>query len=378
MKQETGLDNCLKATRSRVGLSQQQLADAAGVTRQTISGIESGLYAPTATVALRLARALGCRMEELFWLEEYLPTVEAHPAASMEAGREHRVSLAQVGNRWVAHSLEDERAFRTEMVPADGSGAMEAGSSQISIKLLDDPENLLRTVVLAGCTPALSLWARSAERWYPGLRVHWIHANSTEGLNALARGEVHAAGIHLFDPETAEHNSPFVREALPGRPITLVNLGAWREGILVQPGNPKRIEGAAELARPRVTLINREPGAGSRFLLDSILRGAGILSANVRGYEKEVRTHQEVAREIASGEADAGVSTEAVANLYGLDFVPLREIRYDLAIPKEFLQQEPVRQLLTTLQHRWVRSQLRILGGFDTTLTGEIVAEIFT
>src|SRR5690554_6945123 len=44
------------------------------------------------------------------------------------------------------------------------------------------------TLVLAGCTPALSLWARAAERWQPSLRVHWTFANSEQALHALARG----------------------------------------------------------------------------------------------------------------------------------------------------------------------------------------------
>jgi DNA-binding XRE family transcriptional regulator len=59
------LHNNLKALRLRLGMNQQELASRAGVTRQTISGVESGLYMPSTLVALRLARALGCRVEDL-------------------------------------------------------------------------------------------------------------------------------------------------------------------------------------------------------------------------------------------------------------------------------------------------------------------------
>src|SRR5689334_20452581 len=117
---EPSLQNQLRAIRARLGISQQELARAAGVTRQTIGGIEAGQFAPTAAVALKLARALGCRMEEIFWLEGDLPTLEAHPAKGMPAGEGVRVSLAQIAGRWVAHPLTEERAFRSEMVPADG------------------------------------------------------------------------------------------------------------------------------------------------------------------------------------------------------------------------------------------------------------------
>ena len=76
---------------------------------------------------------------------------------------------------------------------------------------LEDVETLAHTVVVAGCTPALALWARSAERWHAGLRVHWRAANSTTALESLARGEIHVAGTHLYDPDSTEYNVPFVR-----------------------------------------------------------------------------------------------------------------------------------------------------------------------
>lgn len=375
MKHESGVNNCLKATRTRLGISQQQLAEAAGVTRQTISGIEAGLYAPSAVVALRLAKALGCRVEELFWLEDDRPLIEAVPStqpfASVPLKAPLRVALARVGERWVAHPLYGERGFRMEMIPADGITTWKGSTAPLAIQCLDDLESLARTVIIAGCAPALSLWARSAERWHPGLRVHWTHANSMEALHSLARGEVHAAGVHLCDPITGAHNVPFVRKVMGGRPTVLVNLGLWEEGLLVQPGNPKRLRHSSDLAQEGVRIINREVGAGSRLLLDTLLQENGIPPTAVQGYDREVHSHQEVARTIQAGEADAGVSTASVANVYGLGFIPLRQVQYDLALLEEYLHQEPVRQLLGTLHHRWVRTQLQVLGGYDTKMAGE-------
>lgn len=376
MKQDTGLQNSLKATRLRLGISQQQLAQASRVSRQTIGGIEAGLYAPSAAVALRLAKALGCRMEELFWLEEDLPTVEAAAAsAALAVETPLRVALAQVGGRWVAHPLLGEQAFRTEMIPADGTGVRQANGETMAVRLLDDPESLSRTAVVAGCTPVLSLWARSAERWHPGLRVLWTHANSMAALYSLARGEVHAAGLHLCDPATGEYNMPYVRQVLGDRPVTLVSLGVWEEGLIVAPANPRRIREAADLAREDVLLVNREEGAGARLLLESFLRQEGVAPEAVRGFAHEVHSHQDVARAVLSGQADVGVSTAAVASVYGLAFIPIRQVRYDLALLTEYMAQEPVRQLLGTLHHRWVRSQLQVLGGYDTARTGEVVEE---
>lgn len=373
---ENRLRNTLRQVRTRQGMSQQELAALAGVTRQTISGIESDLYAPSAAVAMRVARALGCRVEDLFWLEDDAAEVEAVAAAGMPAGQRLRLAVARVGARWVAYPLVGESAFRTELVPADGEGELPAGAGPLRVRLLDDPESLARTVVMAGCSPALSLWAQAAQRWNPGMRVHTLFANSMDGLYRLARGEVHAAGVHLYDPETGEHNAPFVRRVLGDRPVALINLGVWEEGLLVRAGNPLGLKTGADLAQPGVSVVNREEGAGSRMLLERVLQQAAVPCGAVCGFDRVRCSHVEVAQEVAAGRADAAVSTASVAAAYGLGFVPLQEVRYDMAVPLAYLEEAPVRQLFATLNHRRIRSQLEALGGYNTALTGEVVATL--
>ena len=374
MKETGELRNQLRAIRTRLGLSQQELALSAGVARQTIGGMENGDYAPSAAVALRLAKALDCRMEDLFWLEGESDAVEAVPVGAFPPGEPTRITLAKVGERWMAYPLRGAAAFRSEMIPADGIGTAHGESGTIAARLLEEPESLARAAVLAGCAPALSLWARSAEQWQPGLRVHWIHRNSTEALASLARGEVHGAGLHLFDAETGESNLPFARKALAGRPAVLVHLGVWDEGLVVAPGNPKRLLSASDLAQKGITLINREAGAGSRFLLDDELKAAGISGESVSGYLNCAGSHQAVAVAVAGGQADAGISAASVAAAYGLGFVPLRRVRYDVAFLEDYLEHEAVKQLLNALTRGRARSQLALLGGYDTTATGEIIA----
>lgn len=377
MKQVNEMHNNLLTVRKRLGFSQQELASAAGVTRQTISGIESLLYAPSTTIALRLARSLGCRVEDLFWLEDAQPSIAATLAGTAPGQSEMRVSLAQIDDRWIAHPLLGKDAFRYEAVPCDGIARWDAPTASLQVAPLDEIENLCKTVVLAGCTPALSLWARAAERWYPGLRVQWIFANSAQSLDYLQRGEVHAAGLHMYDKTTGECNVPFVKRNLPHEHIILMNLGIWEEGLLVAAGNPKRITDCADLARADVRIVNREAGAGCRALLEDRLLDAGIAPASVRGYDDIAPGHFPVAQAVAQGVADAGISISCVAAAYGLDFIALRQVRYDFAIPHRHLELDPMKQLLTSLDHHWVRSQLAVLGGYDTTHTGEVMAELF-
>jgi molybdate-binding protein/DNA-binding XRE family transcriptional regulator len=381
MKQDPDLCNNLKQTRIRLGMSQQDLANFAGVSRQTISGVEAGQYAPSTTVALRLAKALGCQVEDLFWLPQAMPEVEAVPTQTMPIGEPVRLSLAKIRGRWIAHPLVGTDAFRSEMIPADGSGELAPNASTMRVRLLDDLEKFHHTIVIAGCTPALSLWARAAERWHPQLRIHWTFDNSTTALHRLCQGEVHIAGMHLYDASTGEYNAPFVEAALAEAAFSdttavLINLGVWEEGLLVQPGNPLQVKGIQDLARSDVRLVNREVGAGSRDLLERSLQAAQIPLSQVQGFDHIVYGHLEVAQTVAEGFATVGVSTASVAAAFGLAFIPLHRSRYDLVTFKSYLEEPPIQQLLSTLGHQRVLAQLEALGGYDISQTGEMVAVV--
>ena len=60
----------IKAARAAKGMSQKDVADALGVTRQTINAIESGDYNPTIRLCIAICRLLGKTLDELFWEDE--------------------------------------------------------------------------------------------------------------------------------------------------------------------------------------------------------------------------------------------------------------------------------------------------------------------
>ncbi|OYE01846.1 substrate-binding domain-containing protein [Nostoc sp. 'Peltigera membranacea cyanobiont' 232] len=416
MKLDVNLCNNLKSIRTRLGMSQQELANIAGVTRQSIGGVELGQYAPSVAMSLRLAKALGCQVEDLFWFEEDLPEVEAILAGSVPKQQRSRVSLARVGDQWIAYPLVGNDAFRIEMIPADGETlaviypdakesvrveelpsisklplASEVASNErqsegeaqnqnvtnkVLVRILDDIDKLHNTVVIAGCTPVLSLLARATERWHPQLRIHYRFAHSKAALHSLCKGEVHIAGMHLYDPKTGEHNIPFVREALRGKSAVLITLGVWEEGLLVPPGNPRGIKTVSDLVEFGATIVTHEAGSGGQMLLERKLQEEGVPFPTVKGFTHIVHSHQDVALSVVSGMADAGISTASIAAAFGLGFIPLHSARYDLVIIKEYLEEEPVKQFLSILGHQLVRSQLEILGGYDITKIGEVVANI--
>lgn len=369
-----GVECRVREHRLAAGLSQQELGDRAGLTRQAVSAIESGRYLPNTAVALRLAQALGCPVEELFRLPEAPPRVEAELVGEAPITNERRVQLARVGDRLLAQPLH---GATSPFTPADGLLAGDADSdATVPVDLLVEPGVLDNTVVVLGCDPALALLSAHLTRRYPSLRLIWNHAGSLAALRALGRGEAHAAGTHLRDAESGEFNVPFVRRELAGRRVQVVTLAEWQQGLIVAAGNPRGIASVADLARPDVTIVNREPGSGGRALLDMRLREAGLSGDQVRGYTRVVPTHLAVAEAVRSGAADAGPGILAAARALGLDFVPLQEERYDLVIPTEHLEAPPVQALLETAVSPAYRAEVEALGGYDSARAGSLVTTL--
>jgi molybdate-binding protein/DNA-binding XRE family transcriptional regulator len=372
--------NHLKSLRIQKGLTQGELAARAGITRQAVSSIESNLYLPTTVVALRLASVLTCRVEALFCLaaEEsfiegkligHLPQGDAQPSPV-------RVKVSNVGKRTVVRPVTGLGEQLPYMVPADGYVVEPRGQTSgatVQVKLARDPRAIEQEVSVAGCDHAIFLAGEHLRRQKDRTSVVGWTMGSMAALQALQRGEVHVAGLHLFDPVTGESNLPFLRRSLKGSGYEVVTFATWEEGFLVRPGNPKSIRTPADLAENTVTLINREEGSGARLLLDQRLHASGIEPSHVQGYDRVASSHVEVARAVAGSQADVGIGIRSAARLFQLDFVPLQAARYDLVVPKAYVKSHPtLAHLFETLVSRPFRNEIEALGGYDTRETGKL------
>jgi putative molybdopterin biosynthesis protein len=374
--------NHLKSLRTQKGFSQGELAARAGITRQAVSSIEANLYLPTTGVALHLASVLACRVEDLFSLVAAEDIVEGkligHLSQSDMKASPIRVKVSTVGSKTVVRPVTGLGEVLSFTVPADGYVVEAHGQTTgatVRVKLSRDRQAIEQAISVAGCDPAIFLAGEHMRRRKDQTSLVGWMMGSMAALRALQRGEVHVAGLHLFDPTTGESNLPFLRRALKGSNYEVVTFATWEEGLLVRPGNPKSIHGATDLVDPLVTLVNREEGAGARLLLDQRLRAAGINSDQVKGYGTIVASHFEIARAIASRQADVGIGIRSAAQLFQLDFVPLQAARYDLVVPKAYLKSHPtLAHLFETLVSRPFRNEIEALGGYDTSETGKLHA----
>ena len=354
----------LRLARQARGLSQQQLAGVAGVTRQAVSAVESGHSDPSLRVALGLARALGMTVEALFGPGEPGDPVLARPVAPVSAPGS-RVALATVGDTFVALPLDADLAARLGFGAAGGL-MVSGGGNQVAVRPIGPPRP---TVVVAGCDPALPLLETPLALLDPPLAFAWWPCGSGEALRLAAAGLVHAAGVHRVGPgEGGDTSDTSDTSGIPGG-AEVVGFASWREGLVVRPG--ARVRGLDDVARQGLRLVNREPGAQARTLLDRERLRLDLEPSQLPGYDSLAAGHLQVAAAIVGGLADAGVSSEPAALAYGLDFIPLAAERFDLLLPAKYAASREVQGLLKVLTSPWLLAQLASLPGYDAARCGE-------
>ena len=245
---------------------------------------------------------------------------------------------------------------------------VDTGSTLLTPADLGAPE-----LIISGQDVVLDILANYLQQ--EGLSAGRTYLSSFEGLLALYQDKVDVAACHLYDG--SGYNAGFVRSLVPGIPAVLVNVSYRSVGFYVRRGNPRGIRGWEDLARRDVSILNRRPGSSSRILLDVQLKRLGLAASGIRGYDKLMRSHLTMAAAIAEGEADLAIGTERISRqMDGIDFIPLMEERYDIALKKEQLDTQPVQKLLAVMNQPAFRRELSRFSGNDYRDSGKIIQEV--
>ena len=369
------VDSRLGQVRKSRGVGASDLARRVNVSRQTIYAIEAGTYVPNTEVALNLARELEVTVDELFTLQQGPPSASESIAAevlSTEAPvKGQPVRICQIGARWVSIPVSASPYYMPE-----ADGIIEGNSrtkGKAELLVFAKGEASQKRLVLAGCDPASGLLSNMVEK-ISGVEVICAGASSKLALTWLVEGKVHIAGSHLEDEKTGEFNLPFIRKQFPDEEFTVVTFARWEEGLVVAAENPKRIKKVEDLGRKNVRFVNREPGSGSRGLLDKRLAKAGMDSQKVQGYQRIAYGHLAAAYCVLAGDADVCLATRSAAQTFSLDFVPMHSERYDFVMRKRTGDLPAVKAFLDVLQRATLRRKLEVLAGYDTSQTGTVVS----
>ncbi|ABC76035.1 helix-turn-helix transcriptional regulator [Syntrophus aciditrophicus] len=221
--------------------------------------------------------------------------------------------------------------------------------------------------------PVLDILQASLRKDHPEFYIFSASTGSRDGLLALNAGYTDIAWTHLWNPQDDTYNIPFLAKYMPDRRGVVVNLFYRELGLVTGRGNPSGIHGFDDLAREGVRFINRQPGAGTRVLLDIHLGRLGIEKSQIAGYEQEAFTHLEVGLAVLSGKADVGIASIAIANFLGLDFVPITRERFDMVLDQNNFFEKPVQLLMDVLHDKAFRQRVGGMSRYDFSDSGRIL-----
>jgi molybdate transport repressor ModE-like protein len=257
------------------------------------------------------------------------------------------------------------------MVDVNGSfaAALREGEARMAAHLAEAPATPARSgrVVLYASHDLALAQMRPLFTRATGIDLELQFHGSLDGLAALRRQQCDLAGFHLpAIPGTRRLAAQF---------LPYLGLKGWQaahlldrtQGLMVRAGNPRQLRRLADLTRPGLRFVNRQPGSGTRLCLDFLLAQQGLSPAQIHGYPHEEFTHAAVAATVASGMADAGFGIEAAAREQALDFLPLVNEHYYLAARAPTLARPGVRALLAWLDSRAFRRLVNGLAGYRST-----------
>ncbi|MEN3035224.1 MAG: substrate-binding domain-containing protein [Candidatus Methanosuratincola sp.] len=207
-----------------------------------------------------------------------------------------------------------------------------------------------------------------------GCSVEVAEVGSTAGITAVMIGEADIAGLHLYDDESGEYNIPFIKRFWQAGTAILIKGYLREQGFIVKRGNPKGISSLRDLVKKRCRIANRNAGSGTRSILERLIIQEGIDPAELRGYEHELRTHEEVAKEVYEGRADAGIGLRGAAEALGLGFVKICDEEFDFLCDKRRLHKKGLQIFMNALRSEEFRKRLEQVPGLRCTPeTGSMV-----
>ena len=322
----------VRERRELLGLTQAEVAAAAGLSRQLVTALEAGRHAPSVTAALDLARALDTTVEALFGTPG---AASWDPVTAGDVSEGTLVSAGRVGDRGVYAPIPRTHLYGPSWPNADG--IVRAGSVTLF------GERLPEGFVVAGCDPALGLAAALLPTSGPH-RLMPVATTSGAAIRALQAGTVHAALVH----------GPPERLGTPTPGAEARALVRWRVGLASR--GPVDLGAIAE---GRVSVTRRGPGAEAQRALERALEGSAPSGGPL------AEGHLEAARLVAEGTADAGVTMEAAANLFDLGFVALEEHPVELRIAEQWRGHPGAAALIEVFSSRELAARLAALGGYE-------------
>jgi putative molybdopterin biosynthesis protein len=207
-----------------------------------------------------------------------------------------------------------------------------------------------------------------------GSGLAYLPEGSEAGLRRLVRGEVMAAAIHLHRLEGDDARANI--EAVAGTPglhdAVVIGFTQREQGLLVAPGNPKKLTDLASIAKAKAKIAQRNDGAGAQLLLLSLLHRAGMKREDLNAVSPAFVTGAELAGAVRAGRADCGIASRAVARAAGVDFVPLGFEHFDLVMHQRDYFHAAPQTLFSFLRQPAFGVRAQEMSGYDPSVANQV------
>lgn len=193
---------------------------------------------------------------------------------------------------------------------------------------------------------------------------------SLASLRELSSSRCDIAGFHFPHGEIAASLAPYYLQWLNPEKHMLIHVATREQGLITQKNNPHKITGIENLTRRSVRFVNRQPESGTRTIFDELLKRDNINKSKINGYTDEEFTHLAVAAMVASGKVDAGFGIKAAAGRFNLNFIPIIQETYALAVTRT-LPGKIINELRKLLGSRKFKNKTNELPGYNARNAGK-------
>ena len=289
-----------------------------------------------------------------------------------------RLNIGFVDGQFIANPLNRGAGVTMSLVRADGLLVIPSNSlgyeqgEEVEVELYRQIDEIKNAILFSGSHDlSIDLLSSLVKTHDLKRQIFSAHTGSMAGIMAIKKGEAHIAGVHLLHNESGEYNVPYVNQYLKNEDVVLIKFLQREQGWIVPKGNSKQILTIEDIIKKDVLYVNRQRGAGTRMLLDYLLKEKGINSHEITGYEREMYTHLSIAAAVKSGTADTGLGVYAAAAALQLDFVPVAYESYDLIMSKVFYESFAGQLLINVMKSEEFKIKLEELGGYKLIGIGE-------
>jgi molybdate transport repressor ModE-like protein len=268
-------------------------------------------------------------------------------------------------------ALGEKLVWAEQRVMARLKPQMDNLASEINIELhraLSDVAPLLKLHASHGYAVAL------LPDFTSDFQLDLQYKSPLDALSALNRGACDMAGFHIPTEVVIPELMGAYRKLIKPQAHVAIKFINREQGLMVQAGNPKNVQGFSDLVNPDLKFINRQTDSGTRSLLDQLLQNEGISVDEIQGYSDQEFTHGAIAAYVAAGMADVGFGVKAAAKQFGLDFIPITTEDYIMVCNRKSLSDSSFIRFIDEIKSDEFHNSVAQLPGYKSDQCGEILA----